>query len=257
MNDLLNGIPTPLLIVLVTTLAIAGGIGLLLIVRRRFPPETLESHNDVAGFLFAVLGVVYAVLLAFIVVGVWDQYKDARTNTEEEAARLLVAFHGADQVEGGVAVQEAIRAYTIAVIKDDWPASRHGVLSDEASAAMEHITETIGALPDTSGNDSLWVSEIMRAVHDAALDRAERADATRTALPGVLWLAVILGAIITIAYSALYGVRNLAGHVAMTAALAGIIGLTVAVVLVLDAPYRADSAIRPEAFELALERMVD
>jgi hypothetical protein len=122
---------------------------------------------------------------------------------------------------------------------------------------MERITQVIGALPDLTQDQGLWITEVLRAVHDAALDRAERYDGTRTALPGVLWLAVILGGVITIGYSALYGVRNLAGHIAMTAALAGIIGLTVAVVLVLDAPYRADSAIRPEAFELALERMVE
>ena len=36
-----------------------------LLVRRRVPVEVLERHNEVAGFIYGVIGVVYAVLLGF------------------------------------------------------------------------------------------------------------------------------------------------------------------------------------------------
>ena len=45
----------------ITALATAGG----LIVRRWVAVEVLERHNEVAGFIYAVIGVVYAVLLGF------------------------------------------------------------------------------------------------------------------------------------------------------------------------------------------------
>ena len=45
----------------ITAVAATGA----LFVRRWIPVEILERHNDVAGFIYAVIGVVYAVLLGF------------------------------------------------------------------------------------------------------------------------------------------------------------------------------------------------
>ena len=39
--------------------------------RRVVGVEVLERHNEVAGFIYAVLGVVYAVLLGFAAITVW------------------------------------------------------------------------------------------------------------------------------------------------------------------------------------------
>ena len=42
------------------SLAAVGGLTL---VQRLVPSETRQKHNDVAGFIYAALGVIYAVLL--------------------------------------------------------------------------------------------------------------------------------------------------------------------------------------------------
>jgi hypothetical protein len=55
-------------------LAIAG----TLMVRRWVPVEVLERHNEVAGFIYAVIGVVYAVLLGFTAIIVWERYDKAQ-----------------------------------------------------------------------------------------------------------------------------------------------------------------------------------
>jgi hypothetical protein len=45
-------------------------------------------NNEVAGFKFAVVGVFYAVLLAFVVVAVWEDYRDTETAVRNEAKAL-------------------------------------------------------------------------------------------------------------------------------------------------------------------------
>jgi hypothetical protein len=42
------------------------------------PTEVRQKHNDVAGFIYAVLGVVYAVLLALVVIAVWEEFDAAK-----------------------------------------------------------------------------------------------------------------------------------------------------------------------------------
>ena len=52
---------------------VVGGICLvsligLELVHRHVPAQSRQPHNDVAGFIYAALGVIYAVLLALVVI---------------------------------------------------------------------------------------------------------------------------------------------------------------------------------------------
>ena len=61
----------------------AGG---LILVQRLVPIEVRRQHNDVAGFIYAVLGVVYAVLLGLTVVAVWEEWNAAADSADQEAS---------------------------------------------------------------------------------------------------------------------------------------------------------------------------
>jgi len=71
-----------LLVVIGACLAAVAGLEL---VQRLVPHEKRQEHNDVAGFLYAVVGVVYAVLMALLVIAVWEQYQKANETVESEA----------------------------------------------------------------------------------------------------------------------------------------------------------------------------
>jgi prolipoprotein diacylglyceryltransferase len=65
---------------------IAAVIGLA-VVQRLVPATIRKEHNDVAGFIYAVLGVIYAVLLALVVIATWEDFGRARDTVETEAKR--------------------------------------------------------------------------------------------------------------------------------------------------------------------------
>ena len=70
-----------LLVVLPTIAAMCGSV----LMRRRIGLERLASNNDIAGFKFATVGVIYAVLLAFAEIVVWEKFSDAETAVVQEA----------------------------------------------------------------------------------------------------------------------------------------------------------------------------
>src|SRR5215212_3566225 len=80
---------TGLLIVAVAMLIAVGG---LVLVQRLVSTERRRQHNDVAGFIYAVLGVAYAVLLALVVIATWEEFGRARLTVEEEANALAEIF---------------------------------------------------------------------------------------------------------------------------------------------------------------------
>src|SRR4028118_1596380 len=83
----------------VALVAVAG----LEAVRRLVPAERRQEHNDVAGFIYAVVGVIYAVLLALVVIAVWEEHEAARATAREEANGLADGFwiaHSLPEPEG-------------------------------------------------------------------------------------------------------------------------------------------------------------
>src|SRR5947209_14224855 len=78
-------------VVVAAALATAG----LLLVRRNVALSTLELHNDVAGFIIAVIGVLYSVVLGFLVVFVWEQFDGANTLADHEAVLVQALYRDA------------------------------------------------------------------------------------------------------------------------------------------------------------------
>ena len=56
----------------------------------------LRRHNDVAGYLFSAVGVLYAVVLGFVVVVVWQKYDGAVSNVENEVDAVGNLYHVVD-----------------------------------------------------------------------------------------------------------------------------------------------------------------
>jgi hypothetical protein len=64
---------------------VSASIGGLIQVQRAVPLSWCQEHNEVAGFMYAVLGVAYAVLLGLMVVAVWQDYEVAEASAAKEA----------------------------------------------------------------------------------------------------------------------------------------------------------------------------
>ena len=77
-----------ILIVPTTLLAMAGPV----IVRRCCDYKQLRTNNEVAGFKFATVGVLYAVLLAFAVIVVWEKFNQAESEVAKEAGAAATVF---------------------------------------------------------------------------------------------------------------------------------------------------------------------
>jgi hypothetical protein len=97
-------------------------------VQRLVPAASRRQHNDVAGFIYAALGVIYAVLLALVVIAVWEQYGAARETVEQEANAAADIFWLANQLPEprGTHVQELVRSYAEEVVHREWPLMEQG-----------------------------------------------------------------------------------------------------------------------------------
>src|ERR1700759_687785 len=123
MSHLLSGLPLWQLILTVVVIPTAIAIGFQIIVRRLVGVERLALNNEVAGFIFAIIGVVYAVLLAFVVIAVWEKFSEGQTSVAKESAAPAALFYYSEGAEPeAVKLHETLIHYLKLVIESDWPA---------------------------------------------------------------------------------------------------------------------------------------
>ena len=73
-------------------------------------------------------------------------------------------------------------------------------------------------------------------------------------LPPIMWIVLLLGGVITVCFTYLFGLQNTLVHLLMVAALALIISISLFTVAALDYPFSGDIRIHPAAYEQDLER---
>ena len=98
---------------LLVALAILMAVGGLILVQRLYSTDQRKQHNDVAGFIYAVLGVAYALLLGLMLIAVWEKWNAAEALTTDEANELAGIFwyaHALPQPEGRH-IQQLVRSY--------------------------------------------------------------------------------------------------------------------------------------------------
>src|SRR6185436_17072773 len=115
---------TPLWVTgLILTLGAAVyAIGLTLFSRWMYGVDRLKLNNEVAGFKFAVVGVFYAVLLAFVVIAVWEDFRKTEEAVRDEA-KAAVDLHRitfALPVEGGAEIRTHLLVYVNDVREHEW-----------------------------------------------------------------------------------------------------------------------------------------
>jgi Protein of unknown function (DUF4239) len=241
-----------LLICLAMLLAVGG----LVLVQRLLPTRRRMQHNDVAGFIYAVLGVAYAVLLGLMVVAVWEEWNAANAVVDQEASELAEVFwlaHRLPQPEGPH-LQELARSYARVVVNEEWPLMERGKVSPRAWTILDEIRDDIQRMNPTTDTQQVLYEQGLQQVSDLADARRERLLAAEQGVPTVLWVVLIIGGVEVVGFTYLFGLESTTVHVLMIMSLTLIIALVLFTVAALDYPFEGDIHIGPDAFEQVLGR---
>jgi len=233
-------------------------------VQRLVPSVSRQRHNDVAGFIYAALGVIYAVLLALVVISVWEEYQTAGETVEQEANATAEIFWLGYQLPApeGPHLQELAQSYAIEVVHKEWPLMARGQqppLEQEAGTPtgwtiIDDIRLSIqGFQPRTKGEEQLF-SKGLDDVENLADARRMRLVAAEEGVPGILWSVLVVGGVAAVGFTYLFGLESTWAHRLMVVTLAAVIGLVLFTVGALGHPFAGGARIGTGAFDLILER---
>jgi hypothetical protein len=233
---------------------VLGAIVGLILVQRLVPPGLREEHNDVAGFIYAVLGVAYAVLLAFVVIVVWQDYKIAQTNVESEANELAGVYFLASQFPEPerTRVQDLARTYARVVVEKEWPMMEQGETGPRADSLVRELRLELLEFDPRSEGEQVLYERGLTQIHDVADARRLRLLQVREGIPDLLWVVLVGGGVITVCFTYLFGLKSNVAHALMVAALTLVICGILFTIAEIDYPFAGAVDIQPDAFREVL-----
>lgn len=246
-----SSLPTTEAVLLAMLASTAAATAGLFIVHPVIPHRMRSVHNDVSGFILATVGVVYAVLLAFIAVAVWQDFDQADRLVQTEANLVGDLYRDTAALPDPTAqaLRHYLFVYAETVVQDEWPALSAGRVEEAAGWQLLdrfHLDLVQLHAPDP-GTVSLQAGmvNLLNELYDA---RRGRFHAATTDLPSILWWNLLAGAVLLMLFAYLFGVPNIVMHAAMVGLLGATIGLVLALIVLLSHPFRGENHVSVEPF---------
>jgi len=231
----------------------------LLLMRRFWPSSQRREHNEIIGWQVSVLGTTYAVIMGFMLYAVWTDFNSAEMNADSEANSLVNVY----RLSEGLApadrdqIRNLSREYADAMINEEWPAMNKGTLSLNAHRIVQRLwTATMQAKPASLGEQTTW-NHVLTELTNMTEYRRLRELQSNSKLPGILWIVLIVGGVLTTLSSCLFGTDNFKLHAIQVFSLAFLLSLALVAIADIDRPFRGSVHVNPMGFEHARETFAE
>jgi hypothetical protein len=222
----------------------------------------LRDNNEVAGQVFTIVAGLHAVLMAFILISLFDGVSVAKDESQREANNLVAVSWASESLppEAGTKVRQVTAAYTDTVVSKEWPqmSTSGKVESSPGWQQLDQLRDLIAntqTAPDdawqesrkTTASDQLW--EVYQA-RQARLDAASSGGVST-----VMWFALVAGSLMSMGLIYLHGGPKVLSHALISGVLASAITLLLFAIYQLQNPFSGGAAVGPDAFRAVLGRL--
>jgi len=241
--------------IIIILASVLASLGFLFVVTRSLEAHSRKESNDFTGAVVTVIGTTYAVILAFMLSGVWNNLQGAQANAEQEANSLVNIWRISTNIDSptGADVQALCLKYAQNALSVEWPTMYSGKpLPQQGGEMINQFWRLAGQSHDRGGGTYVATYQFVEELRMLTEYRRIRLMHSREELPGVLWAVLIAGGIITVAASCFFGVQNFRFHVLQVIVLSFLISLVLVAIADIDRPYQGNDVVLPSGFVLAM-----
>ncbi|WP_436496369.1 hypothetical protein [Actinokineospora sp. HUAS TT18] len=229
------------------------------LVRRIGETDGIVENNEAAGQVFTIVGGLHAVLLAFVLISLFDGVSAAEDGAYQEADSLVAAYWAADSLPEPTKteVHDLARSYSTTVADTEWPSMIDGTdISGDGWSQLDQLRKSVSEATVTdewqNGRKTEAASQLWQ-VYQARQARLDTAGSD--GVSGVVWFALIVGSILSVALPVMFGGPRPVTHIIIVSILAGTLALLLFATQQLQNPYSGGAKVGPDAFQIAQERL--
>jgi Protein of unknown function (DUF4239) len=245
--------------ILIVLASVTAAVAFLFVVARTSLAHSRKESNDFTGAVVAVIGTTYAVLLAFMLSGVWNMYQQAEVNAEQEANDVVNIYHISAQLPQSTAdqLQGLMLEYVQYGIQTEFPALSNDTVPARGGELVSQMWNVVRGVKLSSENEQIALGELLSTLRSLTEHRRIRIMQSGEMLPSILWTVLIAGGVITVTAACFFGVPNFRFHLVQVIVLSFLISLVLVAIADIDRPYQGDVRVMPTGFEFAQRTMTE
>jgi hypothetical protein len=233
---------------------IVSALGLKL-VRKKFAADYLKQNHEVAGFFFNAFGLLYAVLIAFVVFVTWTEFDSSTRDIEVEANQTYLLYFNANEFPepSKSQIKAAVKDYINIVINSEWQKLPAGEFDMKATYSITKLFDLYAAVDEKYAANSKFYEESVDRLNQLSELRRLRILAATNTVPAIIWCILIIGGIISVGFTYFFGMQNAKVHYTLVGTLCSINALVLFLIYDLDHPFTGGNKITTHAFEVVLQ----
>ncbi|MGH3870600.1 MAG: hypothetical protein ACRDSR_03630 [Pseudonocardiaceae bacterium] len=211
---------------------------------------TLDSANVLIGLLFSIV-------LAFVVGSVLVDYDHARSEAQQEANAIGAIYGYAWGIPEPAQStwKRGARYYATLVIDQDWPLMNRKQASETAWTALTSLRDDIFAFTAANDREQSFQDRAIDKIQEIYDARRTRVDLVNAGIPDFLWYTLIGGAALVVLFP-LLSRPHLTGRILIAVGIQGaVIAGALYLVSVLNHPYSGTYRVEPSAFQILVNRL--
>jgi hypothetical protein len=212
--------------------------------------DRARAFKAVSPGMLPPLGILFALLVGFIAVEVWNNFDKAKlaVATEASALRAVVLLSGNFPDEQKTRIYALIDRHIEESISKEWPAMAHrrATLSTLRANALIEALQDVLALKPADETQRIAQPEIMKALETAMDARRQRIVVSQSSVGTVKWAGIVLQALCTlIAIAMVHSDNRLACAIAMTLFATGV-ALSLLLIAAYSRPFTGEISVKPD-----------
>lgn len=254
MDFILNWHPV-IAVTLLCAVTISISYAGLKLVRKYFTEDVLKQNHEVGGFIFNAFGLIYAVLIAFVVFATWTEFDNSKKNVDRESIELSDIYHNSKALPEQYRQQviSLLNTYTESVINEEWQRMEQGEASERSIESFNKLWTFFATIDRSLLKNEIAYQETLKHMNDAGESRRMRIFDSTNNIPGIIWVVLLFGAVVTVIYTYFFFAKNMRHQFVMTSALTVLNTLILYMILLLDNPFLGYMKVDNKPFEYVLQ----
>jgi Protein of unknown function (DUF4239) len=218
--------------------------------------DTFRRYHEVGHAVFLQLGVIFAVLLAFVFNNVWSNYNVASQAIDSECGSLHGIAILSDRLPApaGAAILDGLHAYLRTVIDREWPDMQQRSESQTADTRFQSLWQAVETV-DTDPADSQIRGQLLSLLATAHQSRETRLYQMRQGVPGLIWSLLIIFAFGLIGCMLVFAAEASLSKAVLVGVFTSSLTLALLTIRMLDFPFESALQLSSRDFNQTLEKV--
>ena len=218
------------------------GILVLLLVKRYMNYANIEIDIGAWGVFYTVFGVLYAIIIGFILISTLDKFDNLKRAIDSEVneiqnVRVLLKYFSDSQKEVINNVRKALLNYVNSIHSIEWENMIKKESLPEFSSELENVIESVSHLKSEDENDNISLTSIINTLSGLTECRTKRIYLSNEEIPPPIMKLLIFMSIILVSGFIIMGVQNFWIHIFMVWSLSTTLQLVINLLTDLNSPF--------------------